>query len=170
MHYLFGDYCLDTQRYELHRGRVPIPLRPKVYQVLAYLLTHADRVVLTQELLEQVWPGQFVGDAALHSYVMAIRKALGDDGSGQRLVRTVRGRGYRFVAPVEVQDPAPAAPPLRLGHAPTAETAASTAPPPALRAEPLPAADPTGPAVPHADGECKLVTILCGTLTEAPAL
>jgi DNA-binding response OmpR family regulator len=43
MRYRFGDYCLDTQRYELHRGRVPIPLQPKVYQVLAYLLTHADR-------------------------------------------------------------------------------------------------------------------------------
>jgi predicted ATPase/DNA-binding winged helix-turn-helix (wHTH) protein len=170
MRYRFGDYCLDTQRYELHRGSVSIPLRPKVYQVLAYLLTHADRVVLKQELLEHVWSGQFVGDAALHSYIMAIRKALGDDGYGQRLVRTVRGRGYRVVAPVEVQDPAPAAPPSRLVHAPPVETAASTAPPPALPAELLPAANPTGPAASYAEGEHKLVTILCGTLAEAPAL
>ena len=161
MRYLFGDYCLDTQRYELHRGTVPIPLRPKVYQVLAYLLTHADQVVLKQELLEHVWPGQFVGDAALNSYIMDIRKALGDDGDAQRLLRTVRRRGYRFVAPVEVQDQAPAAPPSCVVHAPTGETA----PPPAL-----PAADPTGPAAPYADGEHKLVTILCGTLAEAPAL
>src|SRR5262245_43283619 len=94
MRYIFGDYCLDTQRYELHRDSVPIPLRPKVYQVLAYLLTHYDRVVLKQELLEHVWPGQSVGDAALNSYIMDIRKALGDD--GQRLLRTIRGRGYRF--------------------------------------------------------------------------
>jgi class 3 adenylate cyclase len=170
MRYRFGDYCLDTQRYELHRGRVPIPLRPKVYQVLAYLLTHADRVVLTQELLEQVWPGQFVGDAALHSYIMAIRKALGDDGHGQRLLRTVRGRGYRFVAPVGVQDPEPAEPSSPVVHALTGETSTSTAPPPALPAEPLAVADPTGPAAPDADGEPKLVTILCGTLSEAPAL
>jgi DNA-binding winged helix-turn-helix (wHTH) protein len=170
MRYLFGDYCLDTQRYELHRGRVPIPLRPKVYQVLAYLLTNYDRVVLKQELLEHVWPGQFVGDAALNSHIMDIRKALGDDGYGQRLLRTVRGRGYRFVAPVEVQDPAPAVPPSRLVHSPTGETAASTAPPPALPAEALPAADPTAPAAPYADGEHKLVTILCGALAEAPAL
>jgi DNA-binding winged helix-turn-helix (wHTH) protein/tetratricopeptide (TPR) repeat protein len=170
MRYLCGDYCLDTQRYELHRGSVPIPLRPKVYQVLAYLLTHADRVVLKQELLEHVWPGQFVGDAALNSYIMDIRKALGDDGYSQRLLRTVRGRGYRFVASVEVQDPAPAEPPSRLVHAPTGETVASTAPPPALPAEPLPAADPSGPAAPDADGEHKLVTILCGALAEAPAL
>jgi class 3 adenylate cyclase/tetratricopeptide (TPR) repeat protein len=149
---------------------VPIPLQLKVYEVLAYLLTHYDRVVLKQELLEHVWPGQFVGDAALNSYIMSIRKALGDDGHGQRLLRTVRGRGYRFVAPVEVQDPAPLAPPSRVVHAPTGETAAHTAPPSALPAEPLPAADPTGPAAPCADGERKLVTILCGTLAEAPAL
>jgi DNA-binding winged helix-turn-helix (wHTH) protein len=97
MRYVFGDYCLDTQRYELHRGRVPIPLRPKVYQVLAYLLRHSDRVVLRQELLEHVWPGQYVGDAALNSYIMDFRKVLGDDGDGQRLLRTIRGRGYRFV-------------------------------------------------------------------------
>ena len=163
MRYRFGDYCLDTQCYELHRGHVPIPLPPKVYQVLAYLLTHADRVVLRQELLEHVWPGQFVGDAALNSYIMVIRKALGDDWSGQRLLRTVRGRGYRFVAPVEVQDLAPAVPPSRLVHAPMGETAASTAPPPVFPAELLPAADPTGPATPYADGEPKLVTILCGS-------
>jgi class 3 adenylate cyclase len=170
MRYLFGDYCLDTQRYELHRGSVPIPLRPKVYQVLAYLLTHADRVVLKQELLEHVWPGQFVGDAALNSYIMDIRKALGDDGDGQRLLRTIRGRGYCFVAPVEVQDPVPSAPPSRLGHSPTVETTAYTSPPPALPAEPFPAADPTGSAAPYTDGEHKLVTILCGALAEAPAL
>jgi DNA-binding winged helix-turn-helix (wHTH) protein len=94
MRYLFGDYCFDTQRYELHRSSVPIPLRPKVYQVLAYLLTHYDRVVLKQELLEHVWPGQAVGDAALNSYIKDIRKTLGDDGDGQRLLRTMRGRGY----------------------------------------------------------------------------
>jgi class 3 adenylate cyclase len=80
---------------------------------------------------------------------------------------TVRGRRYRVVAPVEVQDPVSPAPPSRVVPSPTVETAASTAPPPALPAEPLPAADPAGPA---ADGEHKLVTILCGTLAEAPSL
>jgi TolB-like protein/DNA-binding winged helix-turn-helix (wHTH) protein/tetratricopeptide (TPR) repeat protein len=144
MRYIFGDFCLDTQRYELHRGSVPIPLRPKVYQVLAYLLTHYDRVVLKQELLEHVWPGQSVGDAALNSYIMDIRKALGDD--GQRLLRTIRGRGYRFVAPIEVQDPAPPASPLHLVPSATRETAAHTSSPPPLPAAPLPVADPTGPA------------------------
>jgi DNA-binding winged helix-turn-helix (wHTH) protein len=67
MRYLFGDYCLDTQQYELYLGSVPIPLRPKVYKVLAYLVSHYDRVVLKQELREHVWPDQAVGDAALNS-------------------------------------------------------------------------------------------------------
>jgi DNA-binding winged helix-turn-helix (wHTH) protein len=88
MRYLFGDYCLDTQRYELHRSSVSIPLRPKVYQVLTYLLKHYDRVVLKQELLHHVWPDQAVGDAALHSYIMDIRKALSDVGNAQRWSRT----------------------------------------------------------------------------------
>src|SRR6266571_630797 len=99
MRYLFADYCLDTQRYELHQVGVPIPLSPKVFQVLAYLLAQGDRVVSKEELLEHLWPGQYVGDEALSSYIMAVRKALGDDGHRQRLLRTVRWRGYRFVAP-----------------------------------------------------------------------
>lgn len=89
MRYLFGDYCLDTQRYELRLGNVPIPLRPKVYQVLAYLLTHYDRVVLKQELLEHVGPGQYVEDAALNSYIIDICKAL--DGHTQGAWRYAHG-------------------------------------------------------------------------------
>ena len=102
MRYSFGDYLLDTQRYEFSRAGEPIPLRPKVFQVLAHLLAYRDRVVLKQELLEHVWPEQYVGDAALNSYIMAVRKAIGDDGHTHRLLRTVRGRGYRFVADVAI--------------------------------------------------------------------
>src|SRR5882724_4485856 len=111
MLYVFGDYVLDTLCYELRRAGATVPLRPQVFQVLAYLLAHHDRVVLKQELLEHLWPGQYVGDAALNYSIMEVRKALGDDGHIQRLLRTVRGRGYRFVAPVEVQDQRPSADP-----------------------------------------------------------
>ena len=109
MLYVFGDYVLDTLCYELRQAGAVIPLRPQVFQVLAYLLEHHDRVVLKQELLEHLWPGQYVGDAAVNYSIMEVRKALGDDGHIQRLLRTVRGRGYRFVAPVEVQDQRPSA-------------------------------------------------------------
>ncbi len=57
MRYVFGDCILDTQRYELRRAGTRIPLRPKVFQVLAYLLAHRDRLVAKQELLEHLWPG-----------------------------------------------------------------------------------------------------------------
>src|SRR5919109_254328 len=105
MHYRFGDYLFDTERYELQRAGVLVPLRPKECDVLAYLLAHRDRVVSKDELLEQVWPGQFVGDATLHVRMLAVRKAIGDDGTTVRLLRTIRGRGYRFVAPVAAETP-----------------------------------------------------------------
>jgi DNA-binding winged helix-turn-helix (wHTH) protein len=100
MLYIFGEWTLDTQRYELTHAGVPIPLRPKVFQVLAYLLAQHERVVSKEELLAQVWPGQFVGDVGLNSYIMAVRKALGDRRPPYQFVRTVRGHGYRFVAAV----------------------------------------------------------------------
>src|SRR5712691_6819713 len=78
MRYVFGDYILDTQCYELRRAGTRIALRPKVFQVLAYLLAHRDRLVLKQELLEHVWPGQFISETTLNSCIMAVRKALGD--------------------------------------------------------------------------------------------
>src|ERR687887_2571 len=96
MRYVFGDYVLDTLRYELRQAGAAIPLRPKVFQVLAYLLAHHDRVVLKQELLEHLWPGQYVGDAAPNCYIMAVRQAIGDSGHTQRCICTIRGRGYRF--------------------------------------------------------------------------
>src|SRR6266540_5033696 len=100
MLYVFGEWTLDTQRYELsHAGEVR-RLRRKAFQVLAYLLAHPDRVVTKQELCEQVWPQQFISDAALESAIKAVRRALGDSGREQRLIQTVYGQGYRFVEAV----------------------------------------------------------------------
>ena len=108
MRYTFGDYVLDTQRAELHGSGVPIKLRRKVLQVLAYLLAHHDRVVPKDELLEQLWPEQFIGDATLKSCLKTLRQALGDRSRSPRFVRTLHGQGYRFVAPVEMQEHPPA--------------------------------------------------------------
>ena len=65
MRYLFDDYVLDTQRYELHRAGTPIHLRPKVFQVLAYLLAHRDRVVPKAELLAELWSDVRVTDGSI---------------------------------------------------------------------------------------------------------
>jgi DNA-binding winged helix-turn-helix (wHTH) protein len=170
MHYVFGDYILDTQRYELHQAGVPIPLPPKVFQVLAYLLAQGDRVVSKEELLEHLWPGQSVGDGALNSYIMAVRKVLGDRGDSQRRLRTVRRRGYRLVAPVEGRDSVQPIVPLSAVPPPAAEVPARqfTSPPP--RAGPPPEAGPAHPIAPLADGEYKPVSVLCCALVDAPAL
>ncbi len=104
MRYQFENYVLDTHRYELYRDDVHLPLRPLAFHVLAYLLEHRDRVISKDELFEHIWPDEYVGDAALSSCLKAIRQVVNDSGRSQRIVRTVRGHGYRFVAPVSVTE------------------------------------------------------------------
>jgi DNA-binding winged helix-turn-helix (wHTH) protein/predicted ATPase len=108
MRYVFGDYTLDTQCYELRRGGMRVPLRPKVFQVLVYLLEQRDRVVARDEVLAQVWSNQYVSDETLTSCVKAARRAVGDSGRTQRVIQTVHRRGLRFVAEVTVMEGLPA--------------------------------------------------------------
>ena len=98
MIYVFGDYALDTHLYELRHSGPPCPLGPQVFNVLAYLIAHRDRVVTKDELIEHLWPTQCVSDATVHQHVTAARKATGDSGRQQRIVKTLRSRGYRFIA------------------------------------------------------------------------
>ena len=101
MIYRFGDCELDDRRYELRRGGVPCHLEPQVFEVLAYLVRNRDRVVPRTELLDAVWKHRFVTDSALASRVKAARRAVGDSGRAQAVIRTVHGRGFQFLAPVE---------------------------------------------------------------------
>jgi DNA-binding winged helix-turn-helix (wHTH) protein len=113
MRYVFDDCILDTQQYALRRRGVRLPLRRKVFQVLVSLIEQRHRVVSRDELLAQVWPNQYVGDETLTSCVKAVRRAVGDSGRAQRVIRTVHGRGLQFVANITVIDslPTPSAPP-----------------------------------------------------------
>ncbi len=106
----FDGFVLDTQRYELRRDDEVIPVEPQVFDVLTQLVSHGERCVTKEELFDAVWGGRFVGEAALTSRIKAARKALGDDGESQRYIRTVRGRGYRFVGTVLADTPAPQEP------------------------------------------------------------
>jgi TolB-like protein len=78
-----------------------VSLRPKVFDLLAYLIGQCDRVVSKQELFDQLWPDVHVGDAALNTCIKAARQAVGDSGHSQAMIRTWHGHGYRFIAPVE---------------------------------------------------------------------
>ncbi len=100
MRYVFGDYEFDVGSRELRHAGHAIHLQPRVFQILSYLILHRDRVVSADELHEEIWRGRYVGDAALKSCIKAARSAVGDNGCEQRVVRTLYGQGYRFVAPV----------------------------------------------------------------------
>ena len=116
MIYHFEQFELDTQRFELLADGAAVSLEPQVFSVLVYLVEHRDRVVSKDELLEQVWETRYVSDAALASRIMAARRAIGDDGRAQRLIRTAQRRGYRFVGDVREaraeSAPAPAPAPV----------------------------------------------------------
>jgi DNA-binding winged helix-turn-helix (wHTH) protein len=100
MLYVFEDYTLDMRRYELRRAGSPVSLDRQVFEVLAYLLAHPDQVVTRQELFTHLWPERCVSDAALERCITVVRRALGDNGREQCCIKTVHGRGYRFVAAV----------------------------------------------------------------------
>ena len=103
----FEDFVLDTQRYELRSGGDVIRVEPQVFDVLTQLVSNAHRFVSKEELFDSVWGGRFVTEAALTSRIKAARRALGDDGESQRFIRTVRGRGYQFVATITADEPSP---------------------------------------------------------------
>ena len=80
-------------------------MEPQVFDVLAYLLRHHERVVPKTELLDQIWGNRFVSESALSSRVKSARRAVGDTGRDQRIIKTIYGRGYRFVADVSRESP-----------------------------------------------------------------
>jgi DNA-binding winged helix-turn-helix (wHTH) protein/predicted ATPase len=106
MLYIFDDYELDTERYELRLRGQPLRIQPKVFALLAYLIQHHGQFISKENLHEHLWPDQFVSDTALTYGMTAARKAIGDTGRAQRLIKTVYGRGYRFIAPVREHSPA----------------------------------------------------------------
>ncbi len=98
----FGNYELDCARQELRRAGALVALQPTPLRVLLHLAEQRGRTVSRQELFDAVWPGVVVGDDALTRALMEARRAVGDDSDAQRVIRTLKGLGYRFVAEAEV--------------------------------------------------------------------
>jgi DNA-binding winged helix-turn-helix (wHTH) protein/tetratricopeptide (TPR) repeat protein len=144
MRYVSGEFSLDTERFELRRAGQTVPLQPKAFRILAYLIEHRDRVVTKEELFTQCWPGRVVGDAALNTAICSIRRAL--VGSGREgLIQTLHKHGYRFVGEVVESAGEPAA-------APAVQTAVAASPPAEFARE------------------YKQVSVLCCTLADADEL
>jgi TolB-like protein/Flp pilus assembly protein TadD len=110
----FTGHEVDLSRHELRRAGQRIHVEPQVFDLLVHLVRNRDRVVSKDELLETIWNGRFVSEAALSSRINAARKAVGDDGERQAFIRTIHKRGFRFVGAVdEIEDPpANTAPPI----------------------------------------------------------
>ncbi len=112
MEFHFSDHTLDVERRELRRGFDPVAIEPQVFDLLVHLLRNRDRVVSKDDLLAAIWGNRVVSESTLTSRINAARKAVGDNGEEQRLIRTIARKGFRFVGEVRAQtagDVAPAA-------------------------------------------------------------
>jgi TolB-like protein len=96
---------LDTSRQELCCGGEGVPIEPQVFNLLQYLVENRDRVVSKDDLFDKIWEGRIVSESTLTSRINAVRKAVGDSGKDQRLVRTIARKGFRFVGDVRVSQP-----------------------------------------------------------------
>jgi TolB-like protein len=100
LRYVFEDYAFDTERREVHRGKVPVPLAPQVFDLLEYLIRNRGRVVSKDELIGAIWSGRIISDEALTTRMNVVRNAIGDTGHEQRLIKTFPRKGFRFVGDV----------------------------------------------------------------------
>jgi pimeloyl-ACP methyl ester carboxylesterase/DNA-binding winged helix-turn-helix (wHTH) protein len=106
--YSFDNCTLDTEKYQLSVAGKPLATEPLVFDLLVYLIEHRDRVVTREELLDNLWKGKVVTDAALGARLKDVRRAVQDSGSRQAVIKTIHSRGYQFVAGVKAltQEPA----------------------------------------------------------------
>jgi TolB-like protein/Tfp pilus assembly protein PilF len=118
--FVFDDHTLDAGRRELRRGAERIAVEPQVFDLLVYLVQNRERVVSKEDLIASVWAGRIVSDSTLTSRINAARKALGDSGGEQKLIRTIPRKGLRFVGTVLTRSDG--AEPAHAGGAPPDET------------------------------------------------
>jgi TolB-like protein/cytochrome c-type biogenesis protein CcmH/NrfG len=102
--FFFSDHTLDTDTRELRRGNVAIAVQPQVFDLIAFLLQNPERVIGKEELLTALWDGRRVADSTLATHINAARRAIGDSGEEQRLIRTIARKGIRFVGEVQMRD------------------------------------------------------------------
>lgn len=101
MRYVFANCELDTERRELRRSGKAVPVAPQVFDLLRYFLHNRDRVVSKDDLVEAIWNGRSVTDAALTTRLNVVRRAIGDSGDDKRLIKTLPRKGFRFVGSVQ---------------------------------------------------------------------
>lgn len=103
MLFLFDNFTLDPARRELRAGPEAVPVEPQVFDLLEYLVRRRDEVVSRDDLIEHIWKGRIVSESAMASRINAARNAIGDNGTNQRLIKTIARKGIRFVGEVREQ-------------------------------------------------------------------
>ncbi len=96
---VFQPFRLDTVNHCLWRAEERVRLTPRAFDVLRYLVEHAERLVTQDEILEALWPETYVNPEVIKQYIRGIRKALGDDPEKPSYIETFPRRGYQFIAP-----------------------------------------------------------------------
>jgi TolB-like protein/cytochrome c-type biogenesis protein CcmH/NrfG len=99
----FSDHVLDVNLRELTRGGESVAVEPQVFDLLVHLIENRDHVVTKDDLIETVWDGRIVSESTLTSRINAARKAVGDSGKDQIMIRTLARKGFRFVGDVQPQ-------------------------------------------------------------------
>jgi TolB-like protein/cytochrome c-type biogenesis protein CcmH/NrfG len=108
--YRFDEFEIDLGQRELRRSGQAVHIEPQVFDLLVLLIRNRDRIISKSELIDAVWKGRAISDAALSSCVSAARRAVGDNGENQRLIRTLHKRGFRFVGNIDNVPSHPAVP------------------------------------------------------------
>ena len=103
MQFVFGEHTLDDDRRELLCRSEHVAVEPQVFDLLVYLVQNRDRVVSKDDLIGSIWGGRIVSDSTLTSRINAARKAIGDSGGKQKLIRTIARKGLRFVGDVHMR-------------------------------------------------------------------
>jgi TolB-like protein/DNA-binding winged helix-turn-helix (wHTH) protein len=140
----FTNFEIDVARQELRRAGEIVHIEPQVFDLLVHLVRHRDRIVGKDELIDTVWQGRIVSEATLSSRISAARRALGDSGNDQSLIRTLYKRGFRFVGDVDADSAANDSPTLVPADEPRAPAYTSSTMAPASTM--VPAATGTAPA------------------------
>jgi TolB-like protein len=142
LRYLFEEYTFDTNLRELHRGAEVVSVAPQVFDLLEYLIRNRERLVSKDDLINAVWNGRVVSDAALTTRLNVARSAIGDTGERQRLVKTLPRKGFRFVGTVREERTPAIAPVGSAAH--SGESAQTSLSPPRLSIVVLPFANLSG--------------------------
>jgi DNA-binding winged helix-turn-helix (wHTH) protein/predicted ATPase len=155
----FGEFRFDAANECLWRGSRAIPLRPKPFAVLKYLVERPGQLVVKQDLLDAIWPDTFVGDGVLKDCIRQLRDALNDDAGAPRYIETAHRRGYRFIAPISAEE-LQTAPAIERAQTPASAEA------PAHR-DAVPATAPITPQAPRVLGREGSLQALRDCLTQA---